>query len=95
MAWAFTLHGSLSTGASINRTASGDYDFSAAVLGGRVGVNVDIHIKRFFMGWAFAYEGLAHLSLGPLKSSQFVAWTLVPVFRIGVDLGPRIQSLKH
>ena len=95
MAWAFTLHGSLSTGASINRTANGVYDFSAPVLGGRVGVNVDLHIERFFMGWAFAYEGLAHLSLGPLKSSQFVAWTLLPVFRIGVDLGPRIQSFKH
>jgi hypothetical protein len=95
MTWAFTPHGSLSTGASINRTANGAYDFSAPVLGGRVGVNVDLHIKRFFMGWAFAYEGLAHLSLGPIKSSQFVTWTLIPVFRIGVDLGPRIQSFKH
>ena len=95
MTWAFTPHGSLSTGASINRTANGAYDFSSPVLGGRVGVNVDLHIERFFMGWAFAYEGLAHLSLGPIKSSQFVAWTLLPVFRIGVDLGPRIQSLKH
>jgi hypothetical protein len=60
-----------------------------------VGVNVDLHINRFFMGWALAYEGLAHLSGGPLKSSQFVAWTLIPVFRLGVDLGPRIQSFKH
>jgi hypothetical protein len=93
MTWAFTPHASLSTGASINRTANGVYAASAPVLGGRVGVNVDLHIGRFFMGWAFAYEGLAHLSLGPLKSSQFVAWTLIPVFRIGVDLGPRIQSL--
>jgi hypothetical protein len=47
------------------------------------------------MGSAFAYEGLAHLSGGPLKSSQFVLWTLVPAFRLGVDLGPRIQSFKH
>jgi hypothetical protein len=61
----------------------------------RVGVNVDVHIRRFFMGWAVAYEGLAHLSLGPLKSSQFVLWTLVPAFRLGVDLGPRIQSFRH
>lgn len=93
--WAFTPHGSLSAGASINRTANGAYEASAPVLGGRVGVNVDIHIERFFMGWAFAYEGLAHLSGGPLKSSQFVAWTLIPVFRLGVDLGPSIQSFKH
>ena len=95
MVWAFTPHGSLSTGASINRNQSGDYTTSGAVLGGRVGVNVDLHINRFIMGWAVAYEGLAHLSGGPLQSSQFVLWTLVPVFRIGVDLGPTIQSLER
>ena len=95
MTWAFTPHGSLSVGASINRTNSGSDTASAPVLGGRVGVNVDLHIERVFMGWALAYEGLAHLSGGPIKSSQFVLWTLIPVFRIGVDLGPRIQSFKH
>jgi len=78
-----------------NRDQSGSYAASAPVLGGRVGVNVDLHINRFFMGWAVAYEGLAHLSGGPLKSSQFVLWTLVPAFRLGVDLGPRIQPFKH
>jgi hypothetical protein len=95
MAWAFTPHGSFSAGASINRNRRESYATSAPVLGGRVGVNVDVHIRRFFMGWAFAYEGLAHLSLGPLKSSQFIAWTLIPAFRLGVDLGPSIQSLRH
>jgi len=50
---------------------------------------------RTQQGWAFAYEGLANLSGGPIRSSQFVLWTLIPIFRIGVDLGPRIQSLKH
>lgn len=95
MAWAFTPHGSFSAGASINRNRRESYAASAPVLGGRVGVNVDIHIRRFFMGWAFAYEGLAHLSGGPLKSSQFILWTLIPAFRLGVDLGPSIQSLKR
>ena len=95
MAWAFTPHASFSAGASINRNRRESYAASAPVLGGRVGVNVDVHIRRFFMGWAVAYEGLAHLSLGPLKSSQFVLWTLVPAFRLGVDLGPRIQSFRH
>lgn len=95
MAWAFTPHGSFSAGASINRNRRESYAASAAVLGGRVGVNVDIHIRRFFMGWAFAHEGLAHLSGGPLKSSQFIVWTLIPAFRLGVDLGPSIQSLKR
>jgi hypothetical protein len=95
MTWAFTLHASFSTGASLNRTASGNYSAAGAVVGGRLGVNVDLHIERFFMGWAFAYEGLANLSGGPIRSSQFLLWTLIPIFRIGVDLGPRIQSLKH
>lgn len=95
MVWAFTPHASLSTGASINRDQGGDFTTSAPLLGGRVGVNVDLHINRFIMGWAFAYEGLAHLSGGPLLSSHFVSWTLIPVFRIGVDLGPRIQSLAR
>jgi hypothetical protein len=40
------------------------------------------------------YEGLKHLSGTPLDSSHFIRWTLIPVFRIGVDLGPKIQSLN-
>ena len=95
IAWAFTPHASLSAGASINRNRRDTYSASAPVLGGRVGVNVDVHIRRFFMGWAFAYEGLAHLSGGPLARSHFILWTLGPTFRLGVDLGPRIQTLKR
>lgn len=95
MVWAFTPHASFSAGASINRSRRESYAASAPVVGGRVGVNVDLHIHRFFMGWAIGYEGLAHLSPGPLESSQFILWTLIPAFRLGVDLGPRIQSFKH
>ena len=95
MAWAFTPHGSFSAGASINRNRRETYSASAAVVGGRVGVNVDVHIRRFFMGWAVSYEGLAHLSGGPLRSSHLISWTLIPVLRLGVHLGPTIQSLKH
>ena len=95
MAWAFTPHASFSAGASINRNRRESYAASAPVLGGRVGVNVDVHIRRVFMGWAFAYEGLAHLSLGPLKWSLFLGWSLIPGFRLGVELGARFQSFKH
>jgi hypothetical protein len=95
MTWAFTPSASFSTGASLNRTSGGNYSNAGAVVGARLGINVDLHIERFFMGWYFAYEGLVNLSGGPLRSSQFLLWTLIPVFRIGVDLGPRIQSLKH
>jgi hypothetical protein len=49
----------------------------------------------FFMGWAIEYEGLSHVKGAPLGSSHFLMWTLIPIFRIGVDLGPTIQSFKH
>jgi hypothetical protein len=95
MVWAFTLHASFSGGGSIDRTDNGFFSGRSAVLGGRVGVNVDFHIERFFMGWAVEYEGLSHVKGAPLGSSHFLMWTLIPVFRIGVDLGPTIQSHTH
>jgi len=100
MTWAFTPHASFSAGGTINRDEPNlpgpiEDAFSArsAVIGGRVGVNVDLHINRFFMGWAVAYEGLKHISGAPLGSSHLLKWTLVPIFRIGVGLGPEVQSL--
>lgn len=60
-----------------------------------MGVNVDLHIERFLMGWALEYEGVKHVSGAPIGSSHFVRFTLIPIFRIGVDLGPTIQSLGH
>jgi hypothetical protein len=95
MVWAFTLHASFSAGGSIDRTVSRFFSGRSAVFGGRVGVNVDYHIERFFMGWAIEYEGLSHVKGAPLGSSHFLMWTLIPIFRIGVDLGPSIQSLEH
>lgn len=100
MTWAFTLHGGFSAGGSINRSEGGfggpvadAFSPRSAVIGGRVGVNVDIHIQRFFMGWALEYEGLRHVTGAPLESSHLVRFTLVPVFRVGVDLGPKVQSI--
>jgi len=102
MAWTFTPHASFSAGGSIARSQgglggpiTGSFSARSAVVGGRWGVNVDLHIERFFMGWAFEYELLGHVRGAPLELSHFLQWTLVPVFRIGVDLGPTIQSLAH
>jgi hypothetical protein len=97
MVWAFTPRASFAAGGSINR-AKGPlledrFSSRSAALGARFGVDVDLHIERFFMGWAIEYEILGHIKGAPLDISHFVRWTLVPVFRIGVDLGPRIQSL--
>jgi len=102
MTWAFTPHASFSAGGSINRKEpnidgpiADAFSARSAVIGGRVGVNVDLHIERFFMGWALEYEGVKHVSGAPLGSSHFLQWTLIPIFRIGVDLGPRIHSLAR
>ena len=99
MVWTFTPHASFSAGGSIARSHDGPITdlFSArsAVIGGRWGVNVDFHIERFLMGWAIEYELLGHVRGAPLELSHFLQWTLIPVFRIGVDLGPTIQSLAH
>jgi hypothetical protein len=102
MTWAFTPHASFSAGGSINRKEpnidgpiADSFSARSAVIGGHVGVNVDLHINRFFMGWALEYEGVKHVSGAPLGSSHFLLWTLIPIFRIGVELGPRIQSLAH
>ena len=51
MVWAFTPHASFSAGGSINRSKT-LFPTSSAVIGGRVGFNVDLHIRRFFFGWA-------------------------------------------
>lgn len=95
MVWTFTPHASFSAGGSVDRTRSPVFSRRSAVLGGRVGVNVDFHIQRFFMGWAVEYEGLRHLVEGPIITSHFLLWTLLPIMRIGVDLGPRLQSLAR
>lgn len=102
MVWAFTPHASFSAGGSIARSQGGlggpitdSFSARSAVIGGRWGVSVDFHIERFLMGWTVEYELLGHVRGAPLEISHFLQWTLVPVFRIGVDLGPRIQSLAR
>ena len=97
MTWSFTPTASFSFGGVIDRNEGRLGDWVSArgmVVGGMVGMNIDLHIERFFFGWAVEYEGLKHLSGEPLISSHFIRWTLIPVLRIGVDLGPPIQSLN-
>ena len=88
MTWSFTPNASFSVGGIIDRNEGRLGDFVSArgvVIGGMVGMNVDLHIERFFFGWAVEYEGLKHLSGEPLISAHFIRWTLIPIFRIGVD----------
>jgi hypothetical protein len=99
MTWAFTPHASFSAGGTINRDQGpilGErFTSRGAAIGARFGVNVDLHIERFIMGWALEYEVLGHVRGAPLETSHVVRFTLIPIFRIGVDLGPKIQSLAH
>lgn len=97
LAWAFTPHASLSAGLSdtepgidtspeFNVTSS-----SSPVVGARFGIDVDLHIKRFFMGWTLRYEVLKHTK-GPLRATQLLSFNIVPVFHLGAVLGAKVQE---
>lgn len=94
LAWAFTPHASLSAGASFTqRTVSSVYGTireQSPVVGGRVGLDIDLHIKRFFMGWTLRYEVLAHTK-GSLSTSHFLTWNIIPALAIGAVLGPPVR----
>lgn len=61
------------------------------VVGARFGLDIDLYIKRFFMGWTLAYDFLKHTK-GPLRVSDFFSWNVIPVFAIGVALGAEMQA---
>ncbi|MGB5809094.1 MAG: hypothetical protein WBG86_01115 [Polyangiales bacterium] len=88
--WAITPHGALSGGAAI-----GEFDDidgiprRSPVFGARVGIDFDLHIHRFFLGWGLSYEILRHTK-GVMTRSSFFAWSVIPIFRMGVNFGRRI-----
>lgn len=84
--WAFTPHISFAAASVKNDTVPYRGPARSPALGGRVGFDIDLHVRRFFLGWSVQYEGLKHID-GPLDFSHFLAWNFIPVFRIGVDLG--------
>lgn len=61
------------------------------VVGARFGVDLDFHIKRFFMGWTLRYEVLKHTK-GSIGVSHFLSWNVIPVFAIGAVLGAKVQA---
>ena len=91
-AWAFTPHVSLATGAALSRRlVAAGVRRSSPVVGGRVGFDIDLHLERFFFGWGLSYEVLAH-TRGSIRYSHFFTWNLIPVFRLGVVIGRRVQK---
>ena len=90
-AWTLTGHASIAAGASIASYSNADAYARqrSPVVGPRFGFDVDWHISRFFMGWMLHYEILWHTK-GWLRTSQFVAFNLVPVFAIGVSIGREV-----
>jgi hypothetical protein len=89
-AWAFTPRVSFATGAALSRVVAAGLRRSSPVVGFRVGFDIDLHLQRFFLGWGFSYEYLAH-TRGSIRYSHFFAWNLIPVFRMGVVIGRRVQ----
>lgn len=89
--WTVSPHASIAAGSSYSQGGgSSDVSSRSPVVGARLGVDVDLHIKRFFMGWSLRYEILRHME-GPLRLSHFLSWNVVPVFAIGAVLGRRVQ----
>lgn len=93
--WTVSPHASIAAGSSYSQGGgSSDVSSRSPVVGARFGVDVDLHIKRFFMGWSLRYEFLKHME-GPLRLSHFLSWNVVPVFAIGAVLGRRVQASGH
>lgn len=93
-AWAITPHAALSAGAASKfgyvRGRDDVIPDRSPVFGARVGVDFDLHIQRFFLGWGVSYEILHHTQ-GALTRSSFLAWNVIPILRIGVNFGKRVQ----
>lgn len=92
-AWTVTPHASLSAGASYS-SGSDILEFfreQSPVVGARFGVDLDLHIKRFFMGWTLRYEILKH-TRGSIGVSHFLSWNVIPVLAIGAVLGGKVQE---
>jgi hypothetical protein len=94
-AWAFTPHASVAAGASFSEASHGVLSYygtyRSAVVGARLGLDIDLHFKRFFMGWTLRYEFLKHTK-GPLRLTHFLSYNLIPVFAIGVVLGAEVHE---
>ena len=88
-----TPHASLSAGASYS-SGSGRLAFlseQSPVVGARFGVDLDLHINRFFMGWTLRYEVLKH-TRGSIGVSHFLSWNVIPVFAMGAVIGGKVQA---
>ncbi len=92
LTWTITPHASVAAGAAFtDEIDSPGQSFRSPVVGARFGLDIDLHIKRFFMGWTLRYEILSHTK-GALRLSHFLSWNVVPVFAIGAVLGRKVQT---
>ncbi|MEM8607960.1 MAG: hypothetical protein AAGF92_12690 [Myxococcota bacterium] len=93
--WAISPHVALALGAA---RARDDYPESgipkrSPTVGVRAGLNLDVHVRRVFLGWCFSYEVLRHTK-GSLERSSFFTWSVLPLFRIGVNLGRPVTGRR-
>jgi len=86
--WAFTPHVSFATGWVKTAGVIRRFPDLGALVGGRVGFDIDLHFDRFFFGWSLRYEA-DYVTRGSAEWSHFFSWNAIPMFRFGFDLGPR------
>jgi hypothetical protein len=91
LAWVLTPHVSVSAGASFSTQTGVSAVERSPVVGGRLGFDVDLHIKRFFLGWTLRYEFLRH-TRGSLRTSHFLSWNVIPAFAMGAVIGRKVQG---
>lgn len=90
--WSVTPHAAFSAGVArkMGYDSRDAIPARSPVIGARVGLDLDLHLNRFFLGWSFSYE-LLHHTKGSLARSNFLAWNAIPLFRIGANFGRKVQ----
>lgn len=90
--WTITPHVSLAAGAARKqkREDLSDIPRRSPVVGARVGVDFDLRVEEFFVGWTLSYEALLH-TRGGLQWSHFLAWNAIPIFRMGFSFGHSVE----
>lgn len=93
-AWTFTAHAGFVAGGAKAEHDSAGIPLRSPVVGGEIGGDVSLHVSRFFFGWSIGYQ-LLHHTQGTLHRSNILTWNAIPLMRVGIDLGPRVQDLAR
>ncbi|MEM7437573.1 MAG: hypothetical protein AAF436_20640 [Myxococcota bacterium] len=94
-AWTFTPYARVATGLAFFDSRRLPPNTSVVnrspLVGGGIGFDIDFHIQPFFFGWSVGYDLLFH-TRGAISRSGFLQFNIMPVGRLGVVLGRRVQD---